>query len=207
MHTRRVCRLKGEPIEDLESTIRDSGAYLEGHFLLTSGRHSPVYWEKFRILEHPDVTEKLCAPIAIRFSGERVELVAGPTTGGIILAHEVGRQLGTRVIFAEKDGEQRVFHRGFAIKPGQRVLVVDDVLTTGKSVCEVIEAVRKAGGKVIGVAVLVDRSEEEPDFGAPFFSCFRAPKVTTYTAAECPLCAKGLPLVKPGSSKQAMAVD
>ena len=180
---------------------------MEGHFLLTSGRHSSVYWEKFRIFERPDVTQKLCSLIVARFSDEKVELVAGPTTGGIILAHEVARQLGVGAVFAEKEGDQRTFRRGLSIKPEQRVLVVDDVLTTGKSIHEVIEAVKKAGGNVLGAAVLVDRSEEELDFGASFFSCFRAPKITTYDAAECPLCNEGVPLVKPGSSKQPAADD
>jgi len=197
----------GKPIEDTEKLFRDSGAYLEGHFLLTSGRHSPVYWEKFRILEHPEITQRLCSRIAAHFRGKALELVAGPTTGGIILAHEVARQLGVGAIFAEKEGEGRTFRRGLQVNPGQRVLVVDDVLTTGKSVKEVIEAVKKEDGEVIGVAVLVDRSEGNMDFGVPLFACFRTPETPTYSAAECPLCASGIPLVKPGSSRQPMASD
>jgi orotate phosphoribosyltransferase len=136
-----------------------------------------------------------------------VDLVAGPTTGGIILAHEIARQLKVGAVFAEKECEQRTFRRGLSIKPNQKVLVVDDVLTTGKSVREVIEAVNKEGGNIIGVAVLVDRSEEEFNFGTPLFSCFRPPKVSTYTASDCPFCARGVPLIKPGSSKQQTVRD
>ena len=127
-------------------------------------------------------------------------MVAGPTTGGIILAFEVAKQLGVRGIFAEKVGNnERAFRRGFDIDPGERVLIVDDILTTGSSVREVIEAVTKKGGKIIGISVLVDRSEEGIDFGVPLFSCHRAATIT-YTPQDCPLCATQVPLVKPGSS-------
>ena len=172
---------------------------LEGHFLLTSGLHSPLYWEKFRVLQFPEATEALCGMIADHFRNREIEVVAGPTTGGVILAHEVARQLGIRCIFAEKEGEARVFRRGFSLKPGECTLVVDDILTTGGSVREVIAAAEKLGGKVAGVGVLVDRSEKEIDFGAPLISCLRSETVT-YQPEACPLCAAGVPLVKPGSS-------
>jgi len=137
--------------------------------------------------------------ISNHFASQKVQVVAGPTTGGIILAFEVARQLGVRGIFAEKEGEERVFRRGFNISPGERVLIVDDVLTTGKSVHEVVAAVTKQGGKVIGIGVLVDRSEQEIDFGVPLFSCLRAATIT-YKPSDCPMCAAKIPLVKPGSS-------
>lgn len=137
--------------------------------------------------------------ISSHFVKQKVQVVAGPTTGGIILAFEVARQLGVRGIFAEKEGEERVFRRGFSISPGERVLIVDDVLTTGKSVHEVVAAVTRQSGKIIGIGVLVDRSEQEIDFGVPLFSCLRAATVT-YSPSECPLCAAKIPLVKPGSS-------
>ena len=174
------------------------GAIKEGHFLLASGLHSPVYWEKFRILQHPHLTEKLCRNIAQHFKKQKIDVVAGPTTGGIILAFETARQLGVRDIFAEKEREVRVFRRGFEIEPGERVLVVDDILTTGNSVRETISAVDKLGGIVIGIGVLVDRSEEILAFNLPFFSCLRAP-TTVYPPRECPLCAAHVPLVKPGA--------
>ncbi len=178
-----------------------SGAVLRGHFRLASGRHSPVYWEKAKVLQYPAYTEKLCAMIASHFRKEGIDLVAGPTTPGIILAYETARQLGVRGIFAEKaEGGGREFRRGFEIKPGERVLVVDDILTTGGSVRDVIEAVRQLGGGVAGVGVMVDRSTSKIDFGVPFYACHRADEVT-YPPEECPLCAAGVPLVTPGSSQ------
>jgi len=184
-----------------EEIFQKSGALLKGHFLLTSGLHSPVYWEKFRVLQFPNYTEQLCRMIADHFRKQEIQVVAGPTTGGIILAFEVARQLGTRGIFAEKEGEERAFRRGFNIDPGERVLIVDDILTTGSSIREVIGAVNKLDGKIIGIGVLVDRSEKATDFGVPLFSCHRA-VTTTYQPEDCPLCAAKIPLVKPGSSQQ-----
>ncbi|MDD5127568.1 MAG: orotate phosphoribosyltransferase [Dehalococcoidales bacterium] len=187
--------------ENVEAIFEKAGAVLKGHFLLTSGLHSPVYWEKFRVLQFPRFTEQLCTMIAQRFAKDNVQVVAGPTTGGVILAHEVARQLGVQSIYAEKEGSERLFRRGFSIESNARVLVVDDVLTTGGSVREVLGAVNKISGKVIGVAVLIDRTNQPPDFGAPFFACHHAATIT-YTPEKCPLCAAGLPLVKPGSSQQ-----
>jgi orotate phosphoribosyltransferase len=183
--------------DEIIQIFRDAGAILEGHFLLTSGLHSPVYWEKFRVLQYPNYTEKLCQIIAQHFKKEKVQVVAGPTTGGIILAFEVARQLGVKGIFAEKEGEVRVFRRGFTISPGERVLIVDDILTTGSSIFEVIEAIKKLKGNIVGIGVLVDRSEQTKDFGVPLFSCLRSQTVT-YRPNECPLCAAGMPLVRLG---------
>ena len=171
---------------------------LKGHFVLASGVHSPIYWEKFRVLQFPSYTEQLCRMITDHFRGQRIQVVAGPTTGGIILAFEVARQLGVRGIFAEKEGaEQRVFRRGFSISPGERVLIVDDITTTGSSIRQVITAVTEQGGTVVSIGILVDRSEQKLDFGIPFFSCHRA-ITTTYPPENCPLCASNIPLVKPG---------
>jgi orotate phosphoribosyltransferase len=178
--------------------FKTAGAIKEGHFLLASGLHSPVYWEKFRILQYPHLTGQLCGLIAQRFKEHRIDVVAGPTTGGIILAFETARQLGVRSIFAEKEGGLRVFRRDFQISPGEHILVVDDILTTGSSVRETIAAVEKWGGIPIGIGVLVDRSEKDMNFGAPLFSCLRVP-ATVYSAQECPLCATHVPLVKPGA--------
>jgi len=179
--------------------FRTAGAIKEGHFLLTSGLHSPVYWEKFRILQYPHLTEKLCSLIVQHFKNQRIDVVAGPTTGGIILAFETARQLGVRGIFAEKQGEGRAFRRDFGIALGERVLIVDDILTTGSSLRETIDAVATLGGAIIGIGVLVDRSEKGLDFKLPFFGCLRAP-TTTYSPDKCPLCASSIPLVKPGAS-------
>ena len=184
-----------------EEIFQKSGAILRGHFLLASGLHSPIYWEKFRVLQFPDYTEQLCQMIAKNFINQEVELVAGPTTGGIILAFEVAKQLGTRAAYAEKEATgERAFRRGAIIEPGDRVLVVDDIMTKGGSIQAVIAAVTKLGGVVIGIGILIDRSEQRIDFGVPFFSCHRAIPPPTYTPQDCPLCAGKIPLVKPGSS-------
>ena len=174
-----------------------SGAVKKGHFLLASGLHSPVYWEKFRILQYPRYTEKLCRLIVQHFKDQKIDLVVGPTTGGIILAFETARQLGVRNIFAEQMGEVRIFRRDFDIAPDERTLIVDDILTTGGSITETMSAITKLGGVVIGIGVLIDRSPEGVDFGVPLFSCLRAP-TTVYSPQECPLCAANIPLVKPG---------
>ena len=186
-------------MNNVEEIFQKSGAILKGHFLLTSGLHSPIYWEKFRVLESPIYTEQLCSMIADHFREQEIQVVAGPTTGGIILAFETARQLGVRGIFAEKEGNGRAFRRGFSINHGERVLIVDDILTTGNSTRQVMAAVTKQGGTVIGIGVLVDRSEQGVDFGVPLFSCLRS-ITPTYTPQDCPLCTKNIPLVKPGSS-------
>jgi len=187
-------------IENIEEIFEKSGAILKGHFLLTSGLHSPVYWEKFKVLQFPNYTEPLCRMIAGHFREQKIQVVAGPTTGGIIIAFEVARQLGVRGIFAEKEGEkERAFRRGFTINPGERVLIVDDILTTGSSIRQVIAAVNRLGGIIMGVGVLVDRSEQRIEFGVPVFSCHRAETIT-YQPQDCPLCAAKIPLVKPGGS-------
>jgi len=187
-------------MNNVEEIFEKSGAILKGHFLLASGLHSPIYWEKFRVLQFPNYTEQLCHKISTHFQNQSVQVVAGPTTGGIILAFEVARQLGIRGIFAEKEGAgERVFKRGFSIKPGERILIVDDILTTGDSIHQVMAAVAKRGGIVIGIGVLVDRSEQGTEFGVPLFSCHRS-ITQTYTPQNCPLCANNIPLIRPGSS-------
>ncbi len=187
-------------MNNVEEIFQKSGAILKGHFRLASGLHSPTYWEKFRVLQYPNYTEQLCRMITTHFQKQNIQVVAGPTTGGIILTFEMARQLGVRGIFAEKEGAtERVFRRGFSINPGERVLIVDDILTTGGSIRQVMAAVTKQDGIVIGIGVLVDRSEPVVKFGVPLFSCLRS-ITPTYTPQDCPLCAANVPLVKPGSS-------
>lgn len=170
----------------------------EGHFLLASGLHSPLYWEKFRVLQYPHDTGQLCALIARHFASYQVAVVVGPTTGGIVLAFETARQLGVRGIFAEKEGDRRVFRRDFELGHGERTLVVDDVLTTGSSIRETLEAVKQRGATAVGVGVLVDRSEGKAQFSLPLFACVEAP-AEVYRAEECPLCAAGAPLTRAGA--------
>ncbi len=185
---------------EVETLFRDAGAYLEGHFELSSGKHSDRYLEKFAVLQWPRQTERLCAAIVERVRGSDVTTVAGPTTGGIILAHEVARQLGVRAVYAERDesGRGRAFRRGFHLAPGERVLVVDDILSTGGSVQETIEAVRATGATVVAAAVLVDRSSTA-DIGVPLVALWRT-SIPAYDPDECPQCAAGVPVRKPGTT-------
>ena len=179
---------------DLESMLEARGALLRGHFQFASGRHGDLYIEKFRILQWPDLTSEFCGRIAERFRGVP-NLVAGPTTGGIILSYETARQLGLASVIAERkeDGPGREFRRGFEVGPGHRVLVVDDVLTTGGSIREVLDAVRERGAEVAGVGVLVDRTGGKVEFGTPFFACMSL-DIKSWDPAECDLCRKGVPL-------------
>jgi orotate phosphoribosyltransferase len=182
-------------ITTLESQLGQRGALLRGHFQFASGRHGDTYIEKFRILQWPDITGELCQQIADHFRGQ-ADVVAGPTTGGIILSYETARHLALASMIAERkeDGPGREFKRGFEIGPGQRVLVVDDILTTGGSIRDVIDAVRERGATVAGVGVLIDRSGGAVDFGVPLFACLTV-DIVSWQPEECPLCRAGEPLV------------
>lgn len=178
--------------------FEECGALLRGHFRLTSGLHSDVYFEKAQVLQYPRNVERLCAELARRYAGERVQVVVGPTVPGIIIAHETARALGCRAIFAEREGDRRVLRRGFRVEPGERALVVDDVLTTGGSVRDVLDLVLATGADVRGVGVLVNRSGGV-DLGVRL-EALATVAANAYPPSECPLCASGVPLVKPGSS-------
>lgn len=186
---------------DVEATFRRSGALLEGHFALASGRHSDRYLEKFQVLQWPRETERLCAAIAEWTGAFDVETVAGPTTGGVILAHEVGRQLGVRAVYAERgdDGRGRVFRRGFALRSGERIGVVDDILSTGGSLQETIAAVTAAGATVACAAVLADRSGGASFGQVPYLALWKI-DIAAFAADECPQCAAGVPMRKPGTT-------
>ncbi len=185
--------------EEILEIFRESGALLEGHFLLTSGRHSDRYMQCAQVLRFPDKTSKLCAVIAEGFRDEKIDLVIGPAMGGILVSYETARHLGLPSIFAERENGKMTLRRGFAIEPGAKVLVVEDVITTGGSVKEVIEVVKEQGGEIVGVGVLVDRSNGKIDFGYPLVSVLSM-EVKSYEADTCPLCAEGKgDLVKPGS--------
>lgn len=186
---------------DVERIFRDARAFAEGHFVLASGKHSSVYLEKFQVLQWPRETERLCETIAALWRSAVPDTVAGPTTGGVILAHEVARQLGTRAVYAERreDGPGRVFRRGFQLAPGEHVLVVDDILTTGGSLQDTISAVTAAGAKVIGAAVLVDRSAGKVTLDVPIHALWSL-DIPAYVPEACPLCAQGVPFTKPGTT-------
>lgn len=183
--------------------FRELGVVTQGHFLLSSGRHSNEYWEKFRLLEHPRVTERLCAAIAARYQDRQVSAVVGPTTGGALLAQEVGRQLGARCILAEPAAQGgRELRRGFMIQPGEAVLIVDDVLTTGLSLRETLAALQVYQADILGIEVLISRGSEEVNgqFGLPLHALLSVAAVS-YAATDCPLCRAGQVVVKPGSRK------
>ncbi len=176
------------------AALEEAGAFLEGHFQLSSGRHSGRYLEKFNLLQWPPQTEAVCRKMAAAMRETRLATVAGPTTGGVILAYEVARQLGLRAIIAEPDDSGgRSFQRDFRLSPGERVLVVDDVLTSGGSLRDTIDAVHKAGGEPVGVAVMVDRSGGATSFGLPFFAATEV-EMESYDPGDCPLCREGVEL-------------
>ena len=173
---------------EVRQLLVDTKAVLEGHFLLTSGLHSPLYVEKFNVLQHPEYTEKLCKELAERFKDKNVQTVMGPMTGGILLAHEVGKALGTRAIFTEREKGVMTLRRGFRIEPGG-------------SVQEVVNVVKQAGGVIVGVGLLVDRSGGKAEFGVPKedVQALLHLTVPTYQPDDCPLCKEGLPMTERGS--------
>ena len=186
---------KSEIIKDFEET----GALLHGHFLLRSGLHSDCYFQAALVLQHTLIAAKLCAALAESFKDMAIETVISPAVGGIIVGQEVGRALGVKAVFAEKDdNSDLVLRRGFSFRPGERVLVAEDVVTKGGRVQQTIDLVRSLGGVPVGVAVLVDRSGGDVDFGIPMVSLLQL-QLPTYDPADCPLCKKGLPIDKPGS--------
>lgn len=189
--------------EELLQLFQELGVFAQGHFLLSSGRHSDEYWEKFRIFEHPRVTEQLCGLIAQRYRVQNIAVVIGPTTGGSLLAQEVGRQLGARCMIAESvAGGGRELRRGFLLQAGERVLVVDDVLTTGLSVRETLAALQPSRPEICGVEVLIDRSNGEVgrQFEVPLRALLSV-AARSFEPADCPLCRAGQPVVKPGTRK------
>ena len=144
--------------EEVKELLKKTNAIMDGHFLLTSGLHSPHYVEKFNVLQHPEYTQRLCEAMAEKFKDANIETVVGPMTGGILLAHETGKALGTRAIFTERVNGKMTFRRGFKLHRGERCLIVEDIVTTGGSIQEVIDVVQAAGGTPVAVSMLVDRS-------------------------------------------------
>ncbi len=177
-----------------------TGALLQGHFLLTSGRHSNVYFQCAKVLQYPEYTELVCSNIVEHFKSYDIDTVIAPAIGGIVVGQEVARQLKKRFIFAEREDKALTLRRGFTLSEGEKVLVCEDVVTTGGSVFEVIDIVKNAGAQVAGVGFIVDRSNGKVDFGFPQFSTMKMEAVS-FTADECELCKKGIPVVKPGSKK------
>lgn len=176
--------------------LRESGALLEGHFLLSSGRHSNRYCQCAKLLQYPDKAEKVLSVVAEKIKDIEFDVVVGPAMGGIIVAYEVGRQTGKPAIFTERVEGKMELRRGFEIKPGQKVLITEDVVTTGKSSLETIEILKELGAEVVGICCIVDRGSSTIDY--PIYSSIKL-EIESYEPAECPLCKAGTAYIKPGS--------
>ena len=183
---------------NLGALLESSGAILRGHFLLTSGRHSDVYFEKFRVLERPDVLSALCTEVVQFYRGHPFDFVAGPTTGGIIIAFEVARQLGIPAVYVETEDGVKTLRRGRTLEPGSKGLIVDDVLTTGRSLIETRDAIEAAGGTVDGFAVLIDRANDGLDLKKPIHAAYKV-EAKSYAPDEVPQWLAAVPITKPGT--------
>ncbi|GBD93486.1 orotate phosphoribosyltransferase [bacterium BMS3Abin05] len=183
--------------------FRDTGALLEGHFLLSSGLHSSQYFQCARVLQYPQYAEELGADIAGYFNDYTIDFVISPAMGGIIIGHEAARALKARFIFTErsKETDEMILRRGFDIEEGENGLIVEDVLTTGRSVRELVNLLRKENARLVGTGFIVDRSSNRVKFGTPKYAILEMP-VVTYPPEDCPLCKKGIPISKPGSRKK-----
>jgi len=191
------------PKIDVLETMQATGAFKLGLFVYVSGRHGEIYLEKFDLLRNPAATVEVCSGFAARFRDERIDVVVGPTTGGILLAFETARQLGVQAAYAERasDGAPgREIRRGTTFETGSRVLVVDDILTTGGSVRETLEALEDHPVEVVGIGVMVDRSGGKTTFDEIPLHALASQEFSSWPADECPLCAAGMPLVKPGTT-------
>ncbi|MFZ2642150.1 MAG: orotate phosphoribosyltransferase [Verrucomicrobiia bacterium] len=184
--------------QELLQAFRETGALLDGHFLLRSGLHSGQYFQCALLLQQMPLVERLGAALAAKFDTSTIDTVIAPAMGGLVIGQEVARQLRKRFIFVEKEEGKLVLRRGFKIAKGERILVVEDVITKGGRVQETLDIVRAHGGRVAGIAVVVDRSGGTVDFGVPTQSLGKL-EVETFDPVNCPLCKRGLPLVKPGS--------
>ncbi len=184
--------------EQVLDIYRKTGALLTGHFLLSSGLHSEQYLQSALVLQQPDIASKLCAALAEPFKNSNIQVVIAPALGGVFVSHETARALGVRALFAERVNGELTLRRGFTIKSGERVLVVEDVITTGKSTRETIDVVKKLGGDVSAAASLIDRSGGKAELGVPYTSLVTL-AVPTYAPEACPLCKAGSAPIKPGS--------
>ena len=183
---------------DVVEILKKSDALLEGHFLLSSGKHSNRYVQCAKVLRFPEYAEQVLSTVVEQIKDLDIDLVVGPAMGGVIVSYELGRQLGKETVFTErKDGEMEL-RRGFEVKPGAKIIIAEDVVTTGKSTKECIKAIEDAGGVVVGIASIIDRSSGKAGFTVPFYP-LASIEVKSYSADECPMCKEGLPCVKPGS--------
>ena len=186
--------------DEVINAFKETDALLEGHFQLTSGLHSTVYLQCARVLQYPEKAEWFGKAIADQFKEKGIELVASPAIGGIVIGHEVARALGARFIWTEREAGKMTLRRGFNVKPGEKTLVVEDVVTTGGSTRETIESLQQAGANVLAAASIIDRSGGAADVGVPRVA-LASLKVSTVEPAACDACRLGEPVVKPGSRK------
>lgn len=184
--------------DEFSAIFREHSALLEGHFVLSSGLHSDRYIQCALVLQHPRLAEELCSQLAAQLRHLRASAVAAPALGGVIVAHEVARALGSRALFAERQDGVMTLRRGFSLSSGEPTLVVEDVITTGGSTRETMQCVEQAGGRVVGVGALIDRSGGAAKFAVPSAALLSL-TVQNYNPADCPLCKSGIPAVKPGS--------
>lgn len=184
--------------EEVIERFRRTGALLEGHFVLTSGLHSAQYMQCALVLQHPAEAEAMARALAAHFRGQHVETIVAPAIGGIVIGYEVARALGVRSIWTEREEGRMTLRRGFSVRPGESVVVIEDVMTTGGSTRETIEALRIAGSRVVGAGSIVDRSDGRADVGVPRVALATL-NVPTYASSVCPSCARGELAVKPGS--------
>lgn len=186
--------------QEVLKLFEESEALIRGHFKLTSGRHSDVYYEKFSLLKNPKICTKICAEIAENFKNQDISKVVGPTLGGVIIAYEVARYLGVEAVYAEAGESGRIFKRGFSLNEAERVLIVDDVLTTGRSVNEVIDLVKQYSAEIVGIGMVLDRSGGQTKFDFPYYAVSTI-AAESWDESECPMCKKGIELTQRGSRK------
>jgi orotate phosphoribosyltransferase len=186
--------------EEVMKKFEQAGAIQKGHFKLTSGVHSDTYIQCAQVMQYPGFMHNLCSELGRKFRGEDIDVIVGPAIGGIIISHVMAQVLGpwVRAIFTERENRKMTLRRSFEIKKDEKVLVVEDVTTTGGSVREVIDIVKERGGQVVGIGVLIDRSGGRIDFGVKMKSLLTL-DIKSYQPENCPLCKKGVPVVKPGS--------
>ncbi len=183
---------------EIIAILKESGALLDGHFQLRSGKHSNQFFQAALLLQYPDKAEAVCRYLAGFFNAGDIDTVISPAVGGLIVGQEMGRALGRRAIFADKEDGQLLLKRGFVLRPGERVLVAEDVITEGGRVQQTIDLVRSLGGTVAGVAVLVDRSGGKAKFDVPHRSALKL-SLPTWEPAECPMCKEHISIDRPGS--------
>ncbi|ADR18900.1 orotate phosphoribosyltransferase [Calditerrivibrio nitroreducens] len=186
--------------EQILDVYKRHGAYLQGHFLLSSGLHSDTYLQTALVMQYPVIAESIIGELVKKVYDINFDTVVSPAIGGIRFGYEFARLLRKRAIFTERENNEMTLRRGFSIKPGEKVMIAEDVVTTGKSTMECVKVALDHGAEVVGIVCMIDRSGGEANFAYPFFPLVRI-KVGTYDPSDCPLCKQGLPLVKPGSRK------